>query len=294
MKNYIFLFSFFMSIFFFQYGFAQKIQLKEENTDHPISFASIFIEPSNQYFLTDSFGLLNLRKANHQTIYISALGYQNKSIELNNDTIIYLKKSLNLLPEVIVKSNQKTTKTKVYKSRNAIASFDSYVYSNLLNFTIEHADLVEFKDSIIILKNVSFDAKIYGNQNNQFVRLRLYKTIQPGNFDQNDYKGFLDQFEEIYDYDLKDIYPENSRKLSFKFPDGIVLNKGYYLFALQISPSQNSSQKLIINFTSDKYLHSFDRNNSSFYKNNSRKWVHEWHKQQDVYLNMNIKIDYSN
>jgi hypothetical protein len=292
MKNYIFLPCFFVSIFFLKDGFAQNIQLKEEHTELPISFASVFVKQSNKYFLTDSFGLLSLGKANHQTIYINALGYQNKSIELNKDTIIYLKKTLNLLPEVYVKSNRKTIKTKVYKSRNAIASFFGYGYSNFLKFTKEHADLVEFKDSIVILKNLSFDAKIYGNQNNQFVRLRLYQIKETANFNQNDYDGFLNQNEEIYEYDLKDVYPENSRKLSFKFPDGIVLNKGYYLFALQISPSQNRSQKLIINFTSDKYLHSFNRNNSSFYKNN-QKWNHDWYKQ-DKYLNMQIKIEYTN
>ena len=121
--------------------------------------------------------------------------------------------------------------------------------------------------------------------------MRLYKIKETANFNQNDYDGFLNQNEEIYGYDLKNVYPENSRKLSFKFPDGIVLNKGYYLFAIQISPSQNRSQKLIINFSSDKYLHSFNRNNSSFLKTN-RKWNHDFDKNK--YLNMRIKIEYTN
>lgn len=278
-----FIFSILVGLFFVSKLYGQKIQIREENSIKSISFVSAYNENSKEWYISDSLGKFSFNFSKPALLTFDVIGFENKSIAIFNDTTIFLKQKSIQLAEVIVDSKHKNTQLRTSKSKNGLTSFYSYKYSNLLGLKKNIASLISLSDSLNKIEETYFDAKIYGNKNNQFARLKIYRVNYQGEINSSNYKKALTNFEEIYSYELKDIYPNsNTIKLSFILPNNIILKNGNYLFSLEITPSQNPSQKLIVNFSKDKYIHTFFRM--------SKSWSHDF--DDGKFLNMKIKVEY--
>jgi hypothetical protein len=272
-----------MGIIWSNNSLAQKITIKKVNTSKPIPYVSAFDVEANKWYISDSTGNFLFNFSEPKKIILEILGYEKMTIQVNKDSIVYLQPNAIILNEVVVSSKTKKFKHKTYKSKNNPISVFAYKYSKSSNYKNKIARLIQFRDTLNEIKKVSIDAKIFGNENNQFVRLRLYKIAYEGDsFDTSNYQHYLNRCKEIYSLELKDTYPELKRNLTFSLPDGIILSNGYYLFSIEVTPSQNATQNLIINFNKDNYASTFFRKDKS------------WNKDFDngKFLNMRIKIDY--
>jgi hypothetical protein len=271
----------FISYFCFTKINAQTIQIKEESTLKPISFVSALNNNTKEWFISDSLGVFKFK--NFNSITIDVIGFERKTVYIKADSIIYLKPTSINLKEVIVKNkpiNKKPRKT--FKSKNGLTYFYGYRYSSLATYKKNIACLVYFPDTLNQIRKVSIDAEIYGNKNNQFARFKLYKVNYNDLINSVNYREILKNYNEVYSYELKDTYPDNKKNLTFTLPDGIILSNGNYLFSIEATPSQNPSQKLILNLSKDKHLHTFFKLNKA--------WSHDF--DNGKFLNMKIKVDY--
>lgn len=273
----------FMGIFCSKNLLAQKVIIKQVNTSTPIPYVSAFDVGANRWYISDSTGKFLFNFSEPTKIVLEILGYEKKTIQVNKDSVVYLQPIAINLSEVIVSSKTKNLQQKTFKSKNNPISIFAYKYSKSSNYKNNIARLIQFRDTLNEIKKVSIDAKIFGSENNQFVRLRLYKIDYNGDsFINSNYQNYLNTCREIYSLELKDTYPDPKRNLTFSLPDGIILSNGYYLFSIEVTPSQNVSQNLIINFNKDNYVSTFFRKGKSWYKD----------FDNGKFLNMRIKIDY--
>jgi hypothetical protein len=273
----------FMGIIYSNNSLAQKVTIKQANTSNPIPYVSAFDFETNKWYISDSTGNFLFNFSEPRKIILEILGYEKKTIQVNKDSIVFLQPNAINLNEVVVSSKTKNFKYKTYKSKNNPISVFAYKYSKSSNYKNKIARLIQFRDTFNEIKKVSIDAKIFGNENNQFVRLRLYKIDYDGDkLNASIYQNYLNTSKEIYSLELKDTYPDPQRNLTFSLPDGIILSSGHYLFSIEVTPSQNASQNLIINFNKDNYANTFFRKDKSWYKD----------FDNGKFLNMRIKIDY--
>lgn len=274
-----------MSIVFKNFLYAQKLLIKDKETKKFIPYVSILNMRSNKWLISDSIGVINFAPKSFQKLKLNALGFIEEDIEFNRDTVIYLSKSNYLLNEVIVKLDLKSENSLIYKTRNNRIKHKYRLYgeSHLVNY----ATLIEFKEKKISLNNVVYNAQIKGDKSVIFVRFKLYKLTENKSIETIVNQRFLNSYQEIYAYDLKDVLPDkNSNFLKFNLPDGIILQKGYYLFSIQVTPTYNEKQRLELNYSSDPFVHTFHRWDWRVH------WVPDYFKMAEGYLNLDVKVEY--
>lgn len=265
----------------FKIGNSQEVKFLEENTLESVKFAPVFVESTNQWYLTDSIGIINFPKLTLPfKINIKAMGYVEKEVEISSNKIIYLERSVQALNDVFVKSN--SFYSKKWETKNG-KLFHGYTFSWKGNF-MGFGTIVNFKDSLNWLNKVTFSAQIDGVRNSKLVRFRLYKFTEDIN-KKDPFKPFNNGYEEIYSHELKNIFSNPKYKwITFDLPVGITLETGNYLISFELIP--NSNDKLKVWYSNDKFIH-------SYYNRKENYWVKEEFKiSSGRFYNMKVKLEY--
>jgi hypothetical protein len=274
---------FFISIILFKFSQAQQVKFLEENTSESVKFAPVYVIETKQWYFTDSLGIINFQKSKIPfKISVEAMGYQKLETEISKNQTVYLKKTTQTLSEVIVRP--KKYKPKLFETENGKMN-GGYYFSRQKSLK-SFGTIINFKDSLIWLNNITFSALIKGDLNAKLARFRLYKFSS----DVNKW-GFFTNFpsneiEEIYSYELKDVFNAVDKKwVTFILPPNIILEKGFYLVTFQLVPN-GSDEILHVKYSNDKFVH-------SFYNYNATKfWGFDRYKLDGKYYNLKVKIEY--
>lgn len=264
----------------FKISFSQNVKFVEENTLESVKYAPVFVKTSKQWYLTDSIGVINFPKSTSpMVISIKAMGYEEQEVKISSNRVIYLKRSFQVLNDVVVKPRRYLAKKFVTKNGKL---FYGYTFNWTGNF-IGFGTIVNFKDSLNWLNKITFSAQIDGDKNSKLVRFRLYRFTEDIS-EWNHSKPFNNGFEEIYNYQLKNIFSiPKSKWLTFNIPPGIILESGNYLISFEMIPNQKD--KLKVWYSSDSFVH-------SYYNKKSNYWVKEIFGPKGGYYNMRVNIDY--
>lgn len=261
-------------------SFSQQIKFVEENTLESVKFAPVFVESTNQWYLTDSVGVIIFPKGSSPfKINIKAMGYEEQEIEISANKTIYLRRNFQILNDVIVRP--RTYVTKKIKTKNGHL-FNGYTFNWTGSF-MGFGTIVNFKDSLNWLNKITFSAQIDGDKNSKLVRFRLYKFIEDiSKWDP--LKPFNSGYEEMYNYELKNVFNHpNNKWITFNIPPGIVLENGKYLISFQLIPNQKD--KLKVWYSNDKFIH-------SYYSKTKNFWVVERYSPRPGFYNLKVELDY--
>ena len=264
----------------FNVGFSQEVKFVEEQTLESVKFAPVFVESTNQWYLTDSIGIINFPKlALPFKINIKAMGYVEKEVEISSNKIIYLERSFQALNDVFVKSN--SFYSKKWETKNG-KLFHGYTFNLKGNF-MGFGTIVNFKDSLNWLNKVTFSAQIDGVRNSKLARFRLYKfTIDINKLDP--LKPINSGYEEIYSYELKTVFNNPKNKwITFNMPSNIVLENGNYLVSFELIPNQKDNLKVW--YSNDKFIHSYYNTVKNF-------WVIERYSPKPGFYNLKVKLEF--
>ncbi len=264
----------------FEISFSQEVKFLEENTLESVKFAPVLVGTTKQWFLTDSNGVISFSKLSLPfEIHIKALGYEDKMVAISSNTTIYLKRTYQVLNDVVVKP--KVTQSKKFETKNG-KIFHGYTFNWKGSFK-GFGTIINFKDSINWLNKVIFSAKIEGDRKSKLVRFRLYKFTKDFNNIDNS-KPFNKGYEEIYNYELKNVFNDPDYKwVTFNLPPNIVLESGNYLISFELMP--NNKDKLAVWYSNDHFIH-------SYYTSVKNYWVVEWFTSRERFYNMKVKVDY--
>jgi hypothetical protein len=276
---------FFISFIFLNVKFSQAQQVKflEENTLESVKFAPVYVIETKQWYFTDSLGIINFPKYGVPfKIIIEAMGYAKLETEISDNQIVYLKKSPQILSEVIVRP--KKYKPKFFETENGKMN-GGYYFSRQKTLK-SFGTVVNFIDSLSWLNKITFSALNKGDLTAKLVRFRLYKF----NSDVSKW-GFFTNFPsnelfEIYSYESKNVFNAVDKKwVTFNLPPNIVLEKGFYLVTFQIVPI-GSDEILHVKYSNDKFVHSY------YNYNTTKFWGFDRYKVDGRYYNLKVNIEY--
>jgi hypothetical protein len=280
MRSVFILFILFINL---KFSYSQEVKLIEENTSESVKFAPVYVVNTKQWYFTDSLGIINFPKPVIPFIIsINAMGYQKLEIEISGNQAVYLKKSSQILSEVIVRP--KKYKSKFFETENGRMN-GGYYFSRQISLK-NFGSIVQFRDSLNWLNKITFSAINKGNHDAKLVRFRLYKFKK----DINNW-GFFENFpsneiDEIYSYELKNVFNSSENKwITFNLPPNIVLDQGYYLVTFQLIPN-DSREILHVKYSNDKFVHSY------YNYHNDKIWRFDRYKLDGRYYNLKVKIDY--
>ncbi len=118
-------------------GFSQKIQILDQNTNQPISFANIRTPDGKHGMTSDIDGFVKFNE-NYKSLIISHVNYQSKQINTPFTEKIYLLPKQNDLLEIVVSSVnpaigiiKKAVKNRELHNPKSLNSYTYYAYSRL-------------------------------------------------------------------------------------------------------------------------------------------------------------------
>lgn len=270
----------FFLLVIFKVSFSQEVKFVEENTLESVKFAPVCIKATKTWFLTDSNGFINFPKnVSPFVISIKAMGYEELEVEISKNTTIYLRRSYQVLNDIVVKPVD--TKTNKIETNNG-KLFHGYTFDWRKGF-MGFGTIVNFKDDLNWLNKVTFSAQIGGDRNSKLARFRLYKfTIDINKLDP--LKPINSGYEEIYSYELKTVFNNPKNKwITFNMPSNIVLGNGNYLVSFELIPNQKDNLKVW--YSNDKFIHSYYNTVKNF-------WVIERFSPRPGFYNLKVKLDY--